>query len=80
MLPISIHPSYEGVSIRKVILPRDAEDLIAIHINSDYGPRSSLQPTVSTMELFLPAIPEQYKKQSNHWEGRLGASGSSLSG
>ena len=52
MLPISIHASYEGISIRKVILPRDAEDLIAIHINSDYGPRSCLQPTVSTMELF----------------------------
>ena len=52
MLPIYIHPSHEGVSIRTVTLPRDAEDLIAIHIVSDYGPRSPLQPTVSTIELF----------------------------
>jgi hypothetical protein len=40
MLSVYIHPSYKGVSIRKVMLPRDAEDLIAIHTNSDYSPRS----------------------------------------
>lgn len=52
MLPIYIHPSFEGISIRTVTLPRDAEDLIEIHLTSDYGPHSPLRPTISTMELF----------------------------
>jgi hypothetical protein len=52
MLPIYIHPSFEGISIRTVTLPRDAGDLIEIHMTSDYGPHSPLRPTISTMELF----------------------------
>jgi hypothetical protein len=51
MLPIYIHPSYEGISIRNVTLPRDTEDLIAIHVRNDYGPRSPVQPVASTIEL-----------------------------
>src|ERR1700733_7743498 len=52
MLPIFIHPSYKGISIRTVTLPRDEADLIAIHSKSDYGPGSPLQPTATTIELF----------------------------
>jgi len=51
MPAIFIHPSYEGISIRAVSLPRDTDDLIAIHIKSDYGPHSPLQPVASTIEL-----------------------------
>ena len=52
MLPVYIQPSYKGISARTVSLPRDAEDLIAIHSKSDYSPLSSVQPTASTIELF----------------------------
>jgi hypothetical protein len=51
MLPVFIHPSYEGISIRKVMLPRDTGDLLAIHIENDYGPDSLLRPDASTIEL-----------------------------
>lgn len=52
MLPIYIPPSCKGVTVRAVSLPRDAEDLIAIHAKSDYHPLSPVQPTASTIELF----------------------------
>ena len=52
MLPVYIRPSYKGIAIRTVSLPRDAEDLISIHSKSDYSPLSPVQPSVSTIELF----------------------------
>jgi hypothetical protein len=52
MLTIYIHPSYKGISIRTVALPRDEGDLIDIHAKSDYGPLSPMQPTPTTIETF----------------------------
>jgi len=52
MLPVYIRPSYKGIAARTVSLPRDAEDLIAIHSKSDYSPLSPVQPSFSTIELF----------------------------
>lgn len=52
MFPIYIHPSYKGISIRTVELPRDEGDLMDIHAKNDFGASSPLQPTPTTIELF----------------------------